>query len=143
MKVNKPPMVFFGHLYLKYKGRNSSFFFENRFFKIKIIEIDYDLKEELLVSLTMFDETEIKFSMISANLYIKVNGKYELQETQGFCDFNLLLTDELMLFEGFIFYLKKVIPSLSIREDFDATITLENHPKLLEIWKKHHQLIID
>lgn len=142
MKVNKPPITFFGHLYLEYNGRNHSFFQEKSFSKINILEIDYKLKEELLVSLTMFDGTEIKFSMISANLYIKTDGEYKLQEVdkenehQSFCDFELLQSDELMLFDGTISYHKNFEAPFSFIENFNATIIVQSNPLLLKIWKK-------
>lgn len=147
MKINKPPFTFFGHLHLEYRGNNYSFCQKSSFTKIKILEIDYNLKEELLVSLTMFDGTEIKFSMISANLYIKTDGEYKLQEVdeenkhKSFCDFELLQSDELMLFDGTISYHKNFEAPFSFIENFNARIIIKNSPKLLEIWKKHEQLI--
>ena len=142
MKVNKPPIPYFGHLYLRYKGRNYTFFQARSLSKIQILEIDYNLKEELVVSLKMFDGTEIKFSMISSNLYIKVKDKYELQEEQSFCSFQLLLTDKLMLFEGSISYNKNFEGPFSFKEDFEATITVNEDPVLLQTWIKHEQIII-
>ncbi len=142
MRVNRPPDRYCGNLHLKYKGRNNNFFQARKLSQAVIIEIDYNLKEELVVSLTTFDGTEIKFSMISSNLYIKVNGKYELQETQNFCSFQLLLTDKLMLFEGFISYHKNFEGPFSFIEDFEATITVNENPSLLQTWIKHEQIII-
>ena len=147
MKVNKPPIPFAGHLYLKYNGSNHNFYQKRSFSKIYILEIDYNLKEELVVALTMFDGTEIKFCMISSNLYIKTDGKYMLQQTddeleqQSFCCFDLCLTDEFMLFDGTISYHNNFESGFSFREDFNAIITVRNNPKLLEIWEKHEQLI--
>lgn len=153
MKVNKPPMVFFGHLHLQYKGSNYLFEGKRSFYKINIIDIDYDLKEELVVSLKMYDGTEIKFSMISTHLYMKINGEYELQkgieeqeeqeEEQNFGHFELLFTDEFMLFDGGISYHKKFENTFSFREYFNTTITIRNNPRLLEIWKKQEQIIIE
>lgn len=142
MRVNRPPDRYCGHLHLRYKGRNYNFFQERRLSKTVIIEIDYNLKEDLVVSLTTFDGTEIKFSMISSNLYMKVNGKYELQEEQSFCSFQLLLTDKLMLFEGCISYHKNFEGPFSFKEDFEATITVNENPSLLQTWIKHEQIII-
>ncbi|MGG7036300.1 MAG: hypothetical protein ACI7YS_14045 [Flavobacterium sp.] len=149
MKVNKPPQVFSGHLHLKYRGSNHEFFQRRNFTKTHIIEIDYNLKEELIVGLTMFDGTEIKFSMISSNLYIKTDGKYKLQEMdeeterQSFCNFELFSTDELMLFDGTISYHKNFEHPFSFVESFQASIILRNNPQLLEIWQKHEQEIMN
>ena len=123
--------------------KNNIFFQERSWSKIEIIGVDHNLKEELVVSLTTFDGTEIKFSMFSSNIYIKVNGKYELQEEeQSFCDFQLLMTDELMLFNGYISYHKNFEGPFSFKEDFAATITVNENPSLLQTWIKHQQIII-
>ena len=142
MRVNKPPMIYFGHLHIKYQGKNQIFFQEQKLFKIEIIEIDYNLDEELVVSLTTFDGTEVKFSMISSNLYIKENGKYVLQEEQSFCRFDLLLKDKIMLFDGFLSYHKKFEELFSFKEDFEATIVLNENILLLQTWIQHEQIII-
>ena len=147
MKVNKPPMAFRAHLHLEYKGSNNLFFQEMPLHKIMIIDVDYNLKEELIVPLTMYDGTEIKICMISSNLYIKTDGKYKLQqmdeeqEQQSFCHFKLLSTDELMLFDGTISYHKNFEPSFSIIENYKATIFIKSNPTLLEIWKKYENII--
>jgi len=149
MKVNKPPVVFLGYLHLKYRGKNHNFFQKRSLSKIQIIEIDYKLKEELVVSLTTFDGTEIKFSMISSNLYVKTNNEYKLQEVneeqeqQSFCSFELLFTDNLMLFDGFLSYNKNFEGLFSFKEDFEATITVNENHLLLQTWIKHEQIIIN
>lgn len=142
MRVNKPPMIYFGHLHLKYRGKNHTFFQERRLLKIEIIEIDYNLEEELVVSLTTFDGTEVKFSMASSNLYIKENGKYVLQEEQSYCSLELLLTDKIMLFDGFMSYRKNFEGSFSYTEDYEVRITIDENPLLLQTWIQHEQTII-
>ena len=142
MRVNKPPMIYFGHLHLKYRGKNHTFFQERSLTKVKIIEIDHNLEEELVVSLTTFDGTEVKFSMASSNLYIKENGKYVLQEEQSFCSLELLLTDKIMLFDGFMSYHKNFEGSFSYTEDYEVRITIDENPLLLQTWIQHEQTII-
>lgn len=142
MRVNKPPMIYFGHLHLKYRGINQTFSQQRSLTKVKIIEIDYNLEEELVVSLTTFDGTEVKFSMVSSNLYIKENGKYVLQEEQSFCHFELLITDKIMLFDGFMSYRKIFGELYSFKEDFEVRITINENPLLLQTWIQHEQTII-
>ena len=142
MRINKPPMIYFVHLHLKYRGKNHAFFQERRLFNIEIIEIDYSLNEELVVSLTTFDGTKVKFSMISSNLYIKENGKYTLQQEQSFCRFELFLNDKIMFFDGFLSYHKKFEELFSFKEDFEATIVVNENALLLETWIQNEQIIV-
>jgi len=148
MRVNKPPMIYFGHLHLKYRGINQTFSQQRSLTKVMIIEKDFNSKEELVVFLKTFDGTEIMFSMVSSNLYIKENGKYKLQdvneeqETQSFCSFDLLLTDKIMLFDGFMSYRKIFGELYSFKEDFEVRITINENPLLLQTWIQHEQTII-
>ncbi len=142
MKVNKPPIVYSGHLHLKYRGINQTFFQQRSLTKVIIIEKEFNSKEELVVFLTTFDGTEIMFSMISSNLYIKENGKYELKDGQNHCHFELLLSDKIMLFNGHIAYDKKFDEQFTYKEDFEATIILYENALLLQTWIKHEQMII-
>lgn len=113
-----------------------------------IIEKDFNSKEELVVFLKTFDGTDIMFSMVSSNLYIKKNGKYKLQdmneeqEQQSFCHFELLLTDKIMLFDGFMSYRKNFGELYSFKEDFEVRITIDQNPRLLQTWIQHEQMII-
>jgi len=142
MRVNKPPMLYFGHLHLKYRGRNNNFEQDRSLTKVMVIEKEFNSKEELVVFLTTYDGTEIMFSMISSNLYIKENGKYQLKEDRNYCCFELLLSDKMMLFNGNIAYEKKFGDQFSFKEDFEATIILNENEMLLRTWIKHEQIII-
>ena len=141
--VKPPTKLFSAHLYLDYKSHNYSFLFDQKLCKITIIDIDDELNEKLVVPVTMFDGTEIKFSMISANLYMKINEKYELQEQHAFCDFVLYTIDEQLFFDGQICYLKNFDAPFSFIERFDAKIILSKNLELLDMWKKHEQIIMN
>ena len=81
MKVNKPPIPFAGHLYLKYNGRNHNFYQKRSFSKIYILETDYNLKEELVVALTMFDGTETALLLTCEDKpNFSFSGNFEVNE---------------------------------------------------------------
>jgi hypothetical protein len=141
IKVRKPSSAFNGKVMLRYKGKNQTYFQERRFEKIVIKEIDYALNEELLVEHTMFDQTQIKFSMISANLYIKENEEIILKEDQNFCDFELDYDEKFMVFEGSISYEKHHSENFVYKEDYHTTIILPFSKKLFDIWVKHDNRI--
>lgn len=145
MKINRPPMFFQAHLHLSYRGDNHNFYQKRCLTKIRIVDIDYNLKEEMLVKLKMFDDTEIMFSMISANLYKKVNDKYELQDDDHFCDFELSYDEKLLFFNGHISYENSFGPLFLYREAFETRIILPNdrtNKELIDIWVKHDKTIL-
>lgn len=142
ISMPKPPETGFdAYMSLWYLGENHCHVFGKTFPKIHIEEINSDLNEELLIQLRMYDGTEIMISMISANLYIKVNEKYELQE-KDFCDFELFMTDELMVFHGKISYRKNFETEYSFREHYRTSIIIDRNERLLDIWKKHDKRIV-
>ncbi|WP_396177594.1 hypothetical protein [Flavobacterium sp.] len=143
IKINKPSTLFTAKAILRYKGTNMRHVQEKRFESIKIWEIDYNLREELLVTQTMFDGTEIMFSMISGNLFFKENGYFELKEDQFFCDFCLFYDTDFMVFEGCISYLNALNLNFEYKEDFDTTIILPYNKRLFDIWVKHNKQIQD
>jgi len=94
----------------------------------------------------MLDMTEVTFSMISNELYIRKNGEYEFfdeeAEIQNFCSFDLYLRDDMMYFVGRIYY--ENIPPVNYRykEDFIAIIITKRNEYLLDIWKKYDKIIM-
>lgn len=143
IKINKIPSFFSAKAIYRYRGTNTRHLQEKRFETIRIKEIDYNLREELLVTQTMCDGTEIMFSMISSNLFIKENGYYELKEEQYFCDFSLFFDEDFMLFEGYVSYINIFNLNFEYKEDFDVTFILPFNKKLLDIWVKHDKQIQD
>ena len=141
IKTNKPSNIFQAKALFRYKGTNNIHFQEKRFENIRIKEIDYNLTEELLVKKTMFDGTEVMFSMISGNLFIKENGNYELKGGQNFCDFELYNDENLMVFDGSISYLNYVTLNFEYKEYFETIIILPFNKYLMEIWVNHAKCI--
>ncbi|TBX66145.1 hypothetical protein EZL74_11195 [Flavobacterium silvisoli] len=141
IKINKPSMVFTTKALLRYTGTNYNYLQEKRFEKMVIIEREYNLREDLIVQHTMFDGTQIMFSMISGKLYIKENGYYELKEGQNFCDFILFWDEKFMVFEGNISYMNNVNDNFKYKEDFKATMILPYDKHLLKIWEENNKLI--
>lgn len=64
------------------------------------------------------------------------------KEIQSFCSFDLLLTDKIMLFDGFMSYRKIFGELYSFKEDFEVRITIDENPLLLKTWIQHEQMII-
>ncbi|ESU19168.1 hypothetical protein FCR2A7T_25910 [Flavobacterium cauense R2A-7] len=81
--------------------------------------------------------------MISANLYIKKNGNYSLMEDQSFCDFEMHISDKMLVFDGQISYENTFSEIFNYKEDFTATIITKAENNLIEIWKKHEKFIIN
>ena len=134
IKINKPSSFFKAKAIYRYRGTNMKHFQEKKFVSIRIKEIDYNLREELLVTQTMCDGTEIMFSMISSNLFVKENGYFEQKEGQYFCDFSLFFDEDFMIFEGSISYINVFNLSFEYKECFDTTIILPFNKKLLDMW---------
>lgn len=141
IKINKPSMVFTTKALLRYTGTNYNYLQEKRFEKMVIIEKEYNLREDLIVQHTMFDGTQIMFSMISGKLYIKENGYYELKEGQNFCDFILFWDEKFMVFEGNISYMNNVNDNFKYKEDFKTTMILPFNKHLLKIWEENNKSI--
>jgi len=137
VKIAKPTSTFKAHLHLKYRGMNIPFLHQTSFVKVVILDIDYSIKEELVVAVTLLDGTEVKFSMASNNLYMKVEGKYLLFEGQFYCNFDLKQTDEMFFFDGYLSYENNLNPSFVFKEDYIASIVLNRNERLLAIWNKH------
>lgn len=142
IKINKPSKVFKAKALYRYRGTNTRHFQERRFQDISIIEIDHNLREELLIKQTMFDGTKVMFSMISANIYIEEDGVYRLKEDDNFCDFELHYDENYMIFEGGISYLNSVNLNLDYKEYFDTTLIAAFNKSILDIWVKHNKIII-
>lgn len=134
-------MVFTTKALLGYTGTNYNYLQEKRFEKMVIIEKEYNLREDLIVQHTMFDGTQIMFSMISGKLYINENGYYELKEGQNFCDFILFWDEKLMVFEGNISYMNNVNDNFKYKEDFKTTMILPFNKHLLKIWEENDKSI--
>lgn len=134
-------MVFTTKALLRYTGTNYNYLQEKRFEKMVIIEREYNLREDLIVQHTMFDGTQIMFSMISGKLYIKENGYYELKEGQNFCDFILFWDEKFMVFEGNISYMNNVNDNFKYKEDFKTTMILPFNKHLLKIWEENDKSI--
>lgn len=141
VKINKPSIAFNAKALFRYRGNNYKHLQEKRFENITIKEIDYNLKEELLITKTMFDGTQVMFSMISSNMYLKENGNYKLKEEQNFCDFELYFDENYMVFEGNISYMNYINLDFEYRESFETTIILAFNKKLFDIWVKHGKII--
>lgn len=141
IKINKPSIVFITKALLRYTGSNFRHFQENRFEKMDIIEKEYNFREDLIVQHTMFDGTQLMFSMISAKLYIKENGHYELKEGQNFCDFVLYWDEKLMVFEGSVSYINSANDDFEYKEDFKITMILPYNKTLYKIWLENDKPI--
>ena len=143
MKIDKLPSFFSAKAMYRYIGSNMKHCQEKRFQNIRIKDVDYKLKEELLVKQIMFDGTEIMYSMISSNLFFKKNENFEFREENCFCDFCLFYDEDYMVFEGSISYLNAFKPNFEYKEYFNTTIILPFNQKLLDIWVKHDKQIQD
>ncbi|KGO82205.1 hypothetical protein IP98_00149 [Flavobacterium cauense R2A-7] len=143
VKILKPPIIFKGQVILRYLGRNQIFIQKRTLIPISIFDYDHAIGEELVISMSMYDGTEIKISMISANLYIKKNGNYSLMEDQSFCDFEMHISDKMLVFDGQISYENTFSEIFNYKEDFTATIITKAENNLIEIWKKHEKFIIN
>lgn len=134
--VRKPPVFFKGQMLLKYNGKNQEFFQKSSLLPIKIFDNDYSISEELVVTNTMYDGTEIKFSMLSSNLFVKKEGEYQLMEGQNFCSFELFKSNDIIVFDGFISYENFFSENFNFKEDFSATIITQPIKSLIDIWEK-------
>ena len=134
-------MVFTTKALLRYTGTNYNYLQEKRFEKMVIIEKEYNLREDLIVQHNMFDGTQIMFSMISGNLYIKENGYYELKDGQNFCNFFLFWDEQVMVFEGNISYMTNVNDNFIYKEDFKTTMILPFNKSLYKIWVENDKSI--
>lgn len=141
IKINIPTRSFKSQALIRYKGTNQIFFQNKSFEKMNIIEIDYNLHESLLIKNTMYDGTELMFSMISSNLFIKENDYYELKDGQNFCDFELFTDKSTMIFEGYISYENQIALGFIYKEFFELTIILPHNDYLYDIWVKHNKRI--
>lgn len=141
IKIKKTPRIFEAQMLLKYLGRNSIYNQKRTLTSIKIKEFDTDLGEELVVQHTMFDGTEVLFSIISGNLFLKKEDKIQLtlqeEEIQNFCCFELFNNGNLLVFDGFMSYENTINENFNFKEDFIAIIIMKKSNEVLEIWNKY------
>lgn len=141
VKINKPPRIYGAQMLLKYEGRNKAHEQKKSYTAIKIKEFDENTGEQLVVQHIMFDGTELLFCMISANLYLKKDGTFQLLEGQNYCDFELFINDNLLVFSGEIGSETIFNEDYNFRERFDVTIIMENNEQILDTWILHNKEI--
>lgn len=141
IKINKPSALFKADLILRYQGSNQQFLFHRNVLPVRIQEIDYGLNEKLVVSCTMPEGKQVKFSMISSEMYFEdkpdMNDEDNQREFQNHCYFDLFLRDNMMYFIGSISYENYFPPAYRYRESYIATIVTAKNERLLKIWEDY------
>lgn len=105
-------------------------------------EVQPDIDENLVIETTLFDGSNVCFSLSSAILYQNLlvdNKKTWVTSERDFADFSLVNIDnEQVVFNGHIVFHKAITPEFTSRESYKILLFFRNSKDLMELLDKNN-----
>jgi hypothetical protein len=145
MKVNNPNAGQ-GKMIIRYKGKNE--LLKNHPDEMKWIymhrnkEVQPDADENLVIETDLFDDTNVCFSLSSANLYcgLLVDNKKTWVTTEEDCAvfYQVNIDNEQVIFEGSIGFKKEITSEFFSHESYQILLFFKNSKDFMELLDKNN-----
>lgn len=143
-KINNP-LTGHGKMIIHYKGNNELLKWKppimKRIYMHRILEVQPDVYENLIIETELVDGSSVCFSLKSANIYFSLlvdnEKKWVTSEEDGACFYEANIDNEQVVFEGSLSFKKEITPEFISHEGYQIILFFKYSKDLKELLDKN------